>query len=80
MFGRKEKEATTLREVLGNDSVKHVIEDFINEHLTTAEGIIIIWAEKGNVKLDTDGFSEAEAIGSMQLMEHRIDHEGLPRR
>ena len=78
---KKEAEVkqSSIEELLGNDAVKSVLEDFINDHLEKAEGIVIIWAESGNVYGDIAGLSEAEASGVMSMIDHKLKHEGLPR-
>jgi hypothetical protein len=74
------KKNTTIRSILGNDSARNVFEDFGKLHLPTAEAIIIIWAKEGDLYIDADGFSEAEIVGSLNLMGHRVEHQGAPRR
>ena len=70
---------TSVREILGNDAVKGVVQDFENCFLATAEGIIIIWVTKGDVMADMGGLSEAEAHGVLNIVEHKLHHQGVPR-
>jgi len=73
------KENTSIKKILNNDEVKRLTEAFVNEHLKNTEGIIIIWATNRDLFVETAGLSEAEVIGSMQIMGHRIEHEGISR-
>lgn len=77
MFKRKEQ-PTTIRAILGKDEVKQVVQEFITQHLPSAEGVIIVWATKGDLCIVTGGLSEAEVIGSLGITGHRIQHEGIP--
>ncbi len=72
-------EITLVKEVLAKDSVKQVIDNFLQHYSKTAEGIILIWATDGELFIDTGGLSDAEILGSLQIMGHRIEHEGAPR-
>ncbi len=69
---------STVKEVLAKDSVKQVIDDFEERHLPKAQGIIIIWATEGELFSNSGGLSEAEVVGSMNIMAHRFMHEGDP--
>ena len=74
------KEEATIKVVLAKDEVKNVIDDFETNSIHKAEGVILIWATHGEVFLDTGGLSEAEVIGLMGIMSHRIQHEGVPKK
>jgi hypothetical protein len=77
LFGEKH---TPLIDILGNDGVKRVIDDFTKERMAKSDGVIIIWTERGHTYLDNSpGLGESNAIGSLHLMGHLIEHEGLPR-
>ncbi len=75
----RKEESTPVKQVLAKDMVKQVLDDFVVSHLPRAEGIILIWATNGELFIDTGGLSEAEIIGSLQIMGHRIEHEGVKR-
>ena len=74
-----QREEPSVKKVLAKDMVKHVIDDFEDNSLSSAEGIILIWATDGELFIDTGGLSEAEILGSLQIMGHRIEHEGVKR-
>ena len=80
LFSRKEDCSLIpeLRTIMGRDEVVNVTRHFATDHLPTAEGIIIIWATKGELCIDVGGLTEAEVIGSMQIMGHQIEHHGVP--
>jgi len=80
LFKAKEKVVTTMAEVLGKDNVKQILSDFIEDHLPDADAIIILWAAHDDVFIDTGGFSEAEALGAMEIGKHMIMDKGIPRR
>ena len=77
----KTKDEATIKEILTRDSVRQVVDDYIHDRLAKTQAIIIISASaNGDVDCDMAGLCEAEAIGLMHTMAHRIQHEGVPRR
>ncbi len=68
---------TSLREILGNDAVKGRLEHFINEHMATADAVLIIWTAKDAIFAEMDGLSEAEIVGLLDITKHKIQHQGI---
>ncbi len=75
----KNKGALSIRELIGNDDVKRVLEDFLNNHLATADGLVIIWSTRKEVIATHAGLTEDETLGLLQRITHKINHEGFGR-
>lgn len=80
IFKAKDPPPTTMREILGRDIVNRVLDDFIENNVSTADAIIIMWATRDEVFIDAGGFSEAEALGAMTLGQNMIMDKGITRR
>lgn len=80
LFNRKQPSRNITQE-LRKQEVKQVVSEFISNHASHSDGLILIWAAGGELYLDAGGIDTmAEALGILSLCDSMIKTKGLPAR
>lgn len=78
---RRKKELTTIEQVLDKDKVQQITSDFVENHMATAQAVIILWGTPdGEIRLAIGGGiqNECTALGILRFAEEIIIKEGVP--
>ena len=78
-FLKKERN-TSVSVILAADKIQEVLNNFAENELLEADGIILIWQARGQYYIDTGGFDEERAYWATTKARRLIDEKGLPRK
>ncbi len=73
MFWNKKEDNTPVEAIFKQEEVKAVLEEFISTGLPKATGVIIIWADNGDARIDVGGFRNlCEILGAIDIAKDEI--------
>jgi hypothetical protein len=70
MFKSKQP-PVTINDLLGNDAVKKITEDFLNNYMSRTKGVIIICDINGDCEFISGGVSQGEAVLMLDIAHHQ---------